>query len=261
MKRLTLILLCVGALSYPVEAQDYYFGTAAYKRGDYETALQQFLPLAKNGHAKAQFSIGLMYELGGGVPKDYAKAARWYQNSAEQGNIYAQTNLGLLYLYGMGVAKDESRAAAWLTKAAHQGHDEAQNKLGIMYIDGTGAPKNSLSMAYTWFSIAAASGHKRGANNRDFVARWLTPDDWFNVKYIANRYKCIKALLKPATDTFGPNNMAAQKPDLTCLPKGTHEILLETSRYSFFRFYERWVSRLGEFVSRYSDKAKDLLSR
>ena len=226
MKRLTLISLCVGALAYPLGAQDFHTGTAAYKRGDYDTALEQFLPLAQKGHAKAQFSIGMMYELGGGVEKDYAKAAKWYQHAAEQGDIYAQTNLGLLYLYGMGVMKDEYKAATWLTKAALRGHDEAQNKLGIMYVDGTGSPKNSLSMAYTWFSIAAASGHRRGANNRNTVARWLTPDDWFDVKNIADRYKCIKTVLKPIASTMATNVMPVMKPDLKCLPDGTHRILL-----------------------------------
>ena len=40
----------------------------------------------KQGHAGAQFYLGLMYRTGEGGPKDGAEAARWYTKAAEQGN-------------------------------------------------------------------------------------------------------------------------------------------------------------------------------
>ena len=42
-------------------------GAAAYKRGDFETALAVFRPLAENGDARAQSILGLMYSYGEGV--------------------------------------------------------------------------------------------------------------------------------------------------------------------------------------------------
>ena len=51
-------------------------GVAAYKRGDYATALREWRPLAKQGNAKAQFVLGVMYDKGRGVPQDYAKAGK-----------------------------------------------------------------------------------------------------------------------------------------------------------------------------------------
>jgi TPR repeat protein len=34
---------------------------AAYKRGDYETAIREWKPLAKQGVADAQYNLGVMY--------------------------------------------------------------------------------------------------------------------------------------------------------------------------------------------------------
>ena len=62
----------------PVRAQDYNIGENAYKRGDFETALQHFRPLAKNGHAKAQEHLGFMYSNGLGVSQDDVQAYLWY---------------------------------------------------------------------------------------------------------------------------------------------------------------------------------------
>ena len=61
---------------------------------------------AEQGNAAAQFSLGLMYADGEGVPKDDAEAVRWYRLAAEQGNAAAQFSLGLMYADGEGVPKD-----------------------------------------------------------------------------------------------------------------------------------------------------------
>lgn len=109
-------------------------GAAAYKRGDYQTALGVFRPLAENGDAKAQSILGLMYSYGEGVPEDYREASRWYRRAAEQGSSVAQYNLGMLYLEGKGVSQDTDQAVDWLTKAADGGHFRARSTLAK--IDG-----------------------------------------------------------------------------------------------------------------------------
>ncbi len=57
---------------------------AAYKRGDYATAVREWRPLAEQGVAKAQFNLGLMYYNGRGVPQDYAQAHMWYDLAASR---------------------------------------------------------------------------------------------------------------------------------------------------------------------------------
>ncbi len=49
-------------------------GVAAYHRGDYATAFREWHPLAKQGNAKAQYNLGVMYGNGLGVPQDEAQA-------------------------------------------------------------------------------------------------------------------------------------------------------------------------------------------
>src|SRR5712691_8471260 len=45
---------------------------------------------AEQGHAEAQFNLGLMYIDGQGVPQDYTQAAQWLRKAAEQGDATAQ---------------------------------------------------------------------------------------------------------------------------------------------------------------------------
>ncbi len=54
-------------------------GVAAYKRGDYATALREWRPLAEQGNAKAQYNLGVMYGNGVGVPQDEAQAYMWFK--------------------------------------------------------------------------------------------------------------------------------------------------------------------------------------
>jgi len=44
-------------------------GVAAHRRGDYATAVREWRPLAKQGHAKAQYNLGVMYDNGQGTPE------------------------------------------------------------------------------------------------------------------------------------------------------------------------------------------------
>ncbi len=57
---------------------------AAYQRGDYATAIRELRPLAEQGHARAQYSLGIMYDNGQGVPQDYAQAHMWVNVAASR---------------------------------------------------------------------------------------------------------------------------------------------------------------------------------
>ena len=111
-------------LSLPALA-DFQSGRDAYDRGDYGTALKEWEPLAKQGHALAQFQLGVLYSQGLGVPQNYAEAAKWVRLSAQQGETEAQFNLGRMYFEGLGVAQDWVLALMWTHLAAAQGHEAA----------------------------------------------------------------------------------------------------------------------------------------
>ncbi len=69
---------------------------------------------AKGGKASAQHQLGLVYQIGQGVPQDYAEAKTWYLRAAEKGFAPAMHSLGLLYYAGRGMkSRDLVQAYAW----------------------------------------------------------------------------------------------------------------------------------------------------
>lgn len=77
---LTAIML-VLSFATPVVAGQFEDAAAANGRGDYATALRLLRPLAGQGNASAQYNLGIMYELGQGVPQSYAEAVMWYHRA------------------------------------------------------------------------------------------------------------------------------------------------------------------------------------
>ena len=96
-----------------------YSGQAAYEVGDFAKALRLCKPAAEQGNARAEYTLGLMYYFGRGVPQNYLEAAKWYRRAAEQGDPNAQYNLGLMYHHGQGVPRDDAESMKWLSAYNH----------------------------------------------------------------------------------------------------------------------------------------------
>ncbi len=135
----------------------------AYTRGDYAAALKVFVPLAEAGNADAEYSVGVMYANGRGMPRAYAEAAKWFRRAAEKGQAGAQYDLGVLYAKGQGVPEDTTEAAKWFRKAADQGKPSAQYNLGYMYSTGQGVPQDYAEAA-KWYRKAADQGDTDSQN-------------------------------------------------------------------------------------------------
>ncbi len=86
---LSIVVGLIFMLATPVLA-GFQEGVDAYMRGDYDTALKEFRPLAEQGETVAQWSLGIMYERGRGVPQDYVQAYRWYTLAGGHGNDLAE---------------------------------------------------------------------------------------------------------------------------------------------------------------------------
>ena len=99
MRRIAATLAVVVALMFSVGSAwaDWEDALLAGSRGDFATAFQEALPLAKQGHADAQHLVGGYYERG-----------IW---------DYKQKQVVLL--------KNETEAIKWYRRAAVQGHEEA----------------------------------------------------------------------------------------------------------------------------------------
>ncbi len=138
----------------------YETGIAAHERRDYATALRELGPLANDGHADAQFTIGKMFYYGQGVSQDYAATAQWLRLAAEpkwycltaepkwyshgQGHENAQYSLGRMTEYGVGVPQDDYAAREWYRLSAAQGNEDAQRNHDRMRDSGRGTPPETL---------------------------------------------------------------------------------------------------------------------
>jgi TPR repeat protein len=109
-------------LALPVVA-DYNAGLAAFERGDFVTAQNEFLPLANQGNADAQYAIALIALRQ--TPPNYSLAVPWLEKGARGESADAQYLLGRLHQEGVGVGKNIDLANHWLQKAAQQGHEKA----------------------------------------------------------------------------------------------------------------------------------------
>ena len=69
----------IGAAG-PLEDAD-----AAVKRRDYVTAVRLVRPLAEQADARAQYTLGVFYDNGLGVPQDRIRSYMWFDLSAAQG--------------------------------------------------------------------------------------------------------------------------------------------------------------------------------
>jgi TPR repeat protein len=197
-RRLAVIFLMLGLAASLGRVQavragdDYNTGVAAAKRGDYVTARRIFFRLARQGHAKAQFSLGVMYDAGLGVPGNYPEAVKWYRLAAVQGNAWAQHNLGIMYARGQGVAQNFAEARKWFRRAANQGDADAQYQLGAMYHQGRGFPRN-LILAYKWYSLAAGRGQASARKGLDLLQRLMTPAQIAQARKLAAAWRPKKA--------------------------------------------------------------------
>ena len=78
--RKLLTTLCIAAVlpfgSTEGWGADFHKGLDAAVRGDHATALYEWIPLAEQGNAAAQFQLGWMYDTGLGVPENNKEAVR-----------------------------------------------------------------------------------------------------------------------------------------------------------------------------------------
>ncbi len=203
---LSFTALCLFSLVSRIYFNDFQDGWNAYVKNNYETALELWLPLAKQGNFRAQFLIGSMYDFGQGVPENDSEAFKWYQLAAEQGESRALLFLGFMYDFGQGVPEDDREAFKWYQLAAEQGYAEAKNNiyvlakndfpealtvllndakkgvavaqytLGSMYEIGEGVLKDGKE-AVKWYLLAAEQNDYRHAKNNIYnLAKMNVPE-------------------------------------------------------------------------------------
>ena len=228
--KLSVLPLCL-LLTQPLRAGQFEDGLAARERGDYAQALALWGELARQQHAAAMYSLGLMhaegqgiarndaealkwyrravtkryapaqyamarlYEQGRGVPKSQSSAMKWYRLAGQQGHIAAQLALGLIYDEGRGVPQNGWQAEKWYRLAAEKGDATAQMNLGLLYSQGRGVPRDYVQ-AYMWLSLASATGHANADKQRDTISEQMTSEQLAEAEKLASAWSQVIALAK-----------------------------------------------------------------
>ena len=123
---LVTLILGLGLVLGSAAQADLKGGLAAWKQGDFETAMVELVPAAEGGDADAQELIGVLHALGLGVGQDRAKAFEWYLRSAQNGHAGAQSGVGWYYEVGLGgVPVDLVKAHMWYAISAAGGDVDA----------------------------------------------------------------------------------------------------------------------------------------
>ena len=165
--------------------------TSQNDRDEDEATAKAVRKSAEAGNASAQYSLGLLYTGGVGVPQDYGQAKWWFEQASKQGHVGAQVDLGMLYLQGAGAPQSAQMAMFWFSQAAEHGDGLACAKLGWMYAEGQGVLQDSVQ-AHMWYSLAAAQGDQRAAEARDALAKQMTSAQIAEAQKLARKWKPIK---------------------------------------------------------------------
>jgi TPR repeat protein len=176
--------------------------------GYYADAAAWYRLAASQGNAKAQGSLGRLYQTGQGVLQDFAEAFRWSKAAADQGDPLGALNLSLINAVGEGRPKDSAESTKWARKAAEQDCEsrsrlasvcaEAQGLLGASYLDGNGVPQDYVQ-AYMWSNLAAATLSRPGSEAerakivsiRDEAAKRMTPEQIGTAQRLTREWKPI----------------------------------------------------------------------
>ncbi len=95
-------------------------GVKAYKREDYKTALKLLLPLGEKGDVHAQWYLGLMFDMGKGVPQDFVEAHKWFNLVSKRSADKYKHDMAIKYRNSVAalmtpaqIAEAQKRASEW----------------------------------------------------------------------------------------------------------------------------------------------------
>ncbi len=139
---------------------------SAFRKGQFQNALDLYRQLAETGQAECQVFLAWMLGEGIGCDKNEADAARFYERAAALGNP-----VGSFY-FGRWLTKqgDHERALRLYRDSAKANYLPAVFRVGYSLVQGKGVPKN-LRQGYALLVEATVRGHV-------FALRELGVQDW-----------------------------------------------------------------------------------
>lgn len=194
--------LTLAALNNHAESQ-YSLGMIYLTAGTYkchEMAAHWFLMASKQGNTDAYYELGLLYDQGQGVFKNFDNAVTCMKIAAEKGHAGAQYKLGCYHLLGVGVNLDLKEALRLLNLSANQDHVEAHYNLGHHHYQ-----QNDFKQALKWWIPIANKGHQKAQ---------------YNLGVLYNNQKNYKETFKWWTLAAEQGHVNAQYNVASCYDKG-----------------------------------------
>lgn len=173
-------------------------------------ALQSLAAAAAAGNVDAMNDLGIIYSIGGIVPRDYSKAFYWYQKAIDGGSSNAMNNLATMYLYGVGMPRDYANAFRWFQRSAEHGNPHAMYSAAAMADIGLGTSRNP-AFARSMYRKAAEFGFapamvrvsddlaRRSGEGRDLVEAYA----WLEVALEAGVPEEVQIAVLSKIDALG----------------------------------------------------------
>lgn len=128
-----------------------------YGRGvkrDFAEAMKHYRMAARDTHRSLSKYLGIDYKLEAETDEACLELANSYKKAADQGDSEAQVIIGLYYIHQYPRRRE---AFEWYRKAAEQGNAVGQRLLGVCYEYGLGTWVDSVE-AFNCYCKAAAQG-------------------------------------------------------------------------------------------------------
>ncbi|WP_300528932.1 tetratricopeptide repeat protein [Maricaulis sp.] len=143
--------------------------------------------LIANGEVPVQDEFDAVAWVGAAARGGHAPAAAWLEGQAEAGNADALAMLGEFYIAGQVLPQNASRGLDYQTRAAEAGSAGAQLAMAQRYATGDGVEQDYVQ-AHIWSNLAAAAGEAGAAEQRDAVARLLSPEQLEQAQQMATEW-------------------------------------------------------------------------
>jgi len=174
---------------------------SAYRKKDYDRALDIWTKEAESNNDQAMANLGLMYLKGEGVEKDFLKAKEWFEKGAKLDNDSANYNLALMYQSAIGISEDQEKAKEYFRAAVKKNHEGANFRLGLMLLKDR-TDEKFVREGFGCMLNAAKSGHPMAMAQMGGVDKLPNKECELNKEFRSKLYEEQYAIVKDAIDRF-----------------------------------------------------------
>jgi TPR repeat protein len=125
---ISVLTLCLSLTVFCEARADFESAWEAYKQGQYNFAVREFLWCAEKGNDLCQLYLADIYYYGHGTMVRRDKAIYWYLKSARQKNVAAAVGLYALYSRTLSIPGNNVKAYMWFKIAKILGKDLSLKK-------------------------------------------------------------------------------------------------------------------------------------